>query len=136
MSLISTSTRLPRMAFWFRQPGLSGRRGTVSMEVQDLPGTYLWYNRADGKIHLKARSEGTPDFDRDATFTLKPALFVLRTISFGQQDQPHIYIRHYDSILFFNSIDSSTLARADASWTLKRKTGKYAICLFCQIFQQ
>ena len=106
------------------------------MEVQDLPGTYLWYNRADGKIYLKARSGGMPDFDRDATFTLKPALFVLRTISLGhgQQDQSDHYIRHYGYQLFFNRIDSSTLARADASWTLKRKAGKYVICIFGRYF--
>ncbi|KAH8648633.1 putative fungal alpha-L-arabinofuranosidase [Xylariales sp. PMI_506] len=116
----SSSTALQEEASWIVHTGL-GNTACFSFESVDAPGSYI---RHDNFALLLDASDGTKQFNEDATFCPQVALNELGTHSVRSWSYPTRYFRHYEDVLYIannggvHTFDSATEFNDDVSWVV------------------
>jgi FKBP-type peptidyl-prolyl cis-trans isomerase len=107
-------------ARWKIVPGLADKLG-ISFESTEHPGYYLRHR--DSKIFL-VRYDGSPTFDRNATFYKRKGWADTGKVSFESYNWKRKYIRHYSFRLRIDEVDSSSdvLLKKDATFNLVSTT--------------
>jgi hypothetical protein len=98
----------------FRQvPGLTAG-SQISLEAANFPNFFLV---AEGEnVVLKQRPPNDPQFDRAATFMMKPWLADPSRLSLESYAQPGSYLRHSNFILYVHPQHPSDLFNQDATF--------------------